>query len=53
VLLLLENRFEAGTQRERRLAGARTSTERDNPDLRVEQQVDGQTLLDPEIGIAW
>src|SRR5690606_35320278 len=45
VLLLLEHRLEPRTQRERRLAGAGTSAERDDADLRVEQQVDRETLL--------
>ncbi len=45
VLLPLEHRLEAGAERERRLAGARATAERDDADLGVEQQVDREALL--------
>ena len=45
LLLALEHRLEAGAQRERRLAGARATAERDDADLGVEQQVDRDPLL--------
>ena len=45
LLLPLEHRLEAGAQRERRLAGAGATAERDDADLGVEQQVDRDPLL--------
>ena len=43
--LALEDRLQAGAQRERRLAGPGPPAERDDPDGRVEQQVDRDALL--------
>ena len=45
VLPPLEHRLEPGAQRERRLAGAGAAAERDDADVGVEQEVEGDPLL--------
>ena len=45
VLAALEHGLETGAQGQRRLAGAGPATERDDADLGVEQQVEGDALL--------
>src|SRR3984957_15353086 len=45
VLTALHNRLEARAERERRLAGARPAAHADDPDLGIEQEVEGDALL--------
>ena len=41
----LEHRLETGAQRERRLTGASPTAERDDPNSRVQQQIQRHPLL--------